>query len=284
MEDDFVVVANTKGKADIWRHFGLKKRKHDGTVAVCKTCNSTIKTSGCTTNMTTHLRRYHPQLLSSGSMQAKSTPKPPSTDQAAASTASGVTQPASQQRRQQTLWSQTHQLEQTVSADSVEPDTSAGADCVSRLSGARHISYTTSATGCEPCSRGNPVESVQVDQLLEDGRATKTPTCLLDTLLTDVYVTHVEPAKSAYQLAIEEVERFREEPDLKMKDNPLIWWKMNMSRFQLLGGLAQMYLTVPATSVSSERVFSTARDFVTAQRANLKLKQVDQLIFLKKRI
>ena len=107
MEDDFVVVANTKGKADIWCHFGLKKRKHDGTildkVAVCKTCNSTIKTSGCTTNMTTHLRRYHPQLLSSGSIQAKSTPKPPSTDQAAASTASGVTQPASQQRRQQTL-------------------------------------------------------------------------------------------------------------------------------------------------------------------------------------
>ena len=91
MEDDFVVVANTKGKADIWRHFGLKKRKHDGTildkVAVCKTCNSAIKTSGCTTNMTTHLRRYHPQLLSSGSMQEKSTPKPPSTDQAAASTA-----------------------------------------------------------------------------------------------------------------------------------------------------------------------------------------------------
>ena len=95
MEDDFVVVVNTKGKTDIWRHFGLKKRKHDGKFAVCKTCNSTIKTSDCTTNMTTHLRRYHPQLLSSGSMQAKSTPKPPSTDQAAASTASGVTQPAS---------------------------------------------------------------------------------------------------------------------------------------------------------------------------------------------
>ena len=244
MEDDFVVVVNTKGKADIWRHFGLKKRKHDGTildkVAVCKTCNSTIKTSGCTTNMTTHLRRYHPQLLSSGSMQAKSTPKPPSTDQAAASTASGVTQPASQQRRQQTLWSQTHQLEQTVSADSVEPDTSATPPQLPAVNLAAE----------EP-----PVESVKVDQLLEDGRATKTPTCLLDTLLTDVYVTHVEPAKSPYQLAIEEVERFREEPDLKMKDNPLIWWKMNMSRFQLLGGLAQMYLTVPATSVSSERVF-----------------------------
>ena len=107
MEDDFVVVANTKGKADIWRHFGLEKRKHDGTildkVAVCKTRNSTIRLQvvlpiESAKRATTHLRRYHPQLLPSGSMQAKSTPKPPSTDQGAASTASGVTQPASQQQ------------------------------------------------------------------------------------------------------------------------------------------------------------------------------------------
>ena len=123
MEDDFVVVANTKGKADIWRHFGLKKRKHDGTVAVCKTC--TIKTSGCTTNMTTHLRRYHPQLLSSGSMQAKSTPNlHPLIKQLPAQLLEWLNLQAS--NGDSRLWSKTHhQLEQTVSADSVEPDTSA---------------------------------------------------------------------------------------------------------------------------------------------------------------
>ena len=136
------------------------------------------QTSGCTTNIITHLRRYHPQLLSSGSMQAKSTPKPPSTDQAAASTASGVTQPASQQQRQQTLWNQTHQLEQTVSADSVESDTSAGTDCVSRHCGARNINYTTSATGCEPCSRRNPrgiCESGSVARGRESHKNTNVP-------------------------------------------------------------------------------------------------------------
>ena len=108
-------------------------------------------------------------------------------------------------------------------------------------------------------------------------------TVLRPLLLRAVYhIITTEPTKNAYQLAIEEVERFREEPDLKMKDNSLIWWKMNMSHFQLLGRLAQMYLTVPTTSVSSERVFSTAGDFVTAQRAKLKPKQVAQLIFLKR--
>ena len=49
--------------------YGLRKRKADGTIvektAVCLTCNTVVKTSGCTTNMMTNIRRVHPQLLSS---------------------------------------------------------------------------------------------------------------------------------------------------------------------------------------------------------------------------
>ena len=50
--EEYTTVANTKGKADVWRHFGLRKRKADGTIvektAVCLTCNTVVKTSGCT--------------------------------------------------------------------------------------------------------------------------------------------------------------------------------------------------------------------------------------------
>ena len=50
--EEHTIVANTKGKADVWRHFGLRKRKADGTIeektAVCLTCNIVVKTSGCT--------------------------------------------------------------------------------------------------------------------------------------------------------------------------------------------------------------------------------------------
>ena len=67
--EEYTIVANTKGKADVWRHFGLRKRKADGTVvektAVCLTCNTVVKTLGCTTNMMTNIHRVHPQLLSS---------------------------------------------------------------------------------------------------------------------------------------------------------------------------------------------------------------------------
>ncbi len=39
---------------------------------------------------------------------------------------------------------------------------------------------------------------------------------------------------------------------------------------------------IPVTSVPSERVFSTAGDILSAQRACLKAKHVDMIIFLKK--
>ena len=58
-----------------------------------------------------------------------------------------------------------------MSADTVEPETSATPPQLPAVSLA---------------AEETPVESVKVDQLLEDGRVTKTPTCLLDTLLTDV--------------------------------------------------------------------------------------------------
>lgn len=112
--------------------------------------------------------------------------------------------------------------------------------------------------------------------------ASSKPSCLLDSLLHDVYVTHVEPAKGTYQLCTEEVERYREERGIKMSENPLLWWKKNEPRYPLLARAAKMYLSIPATSVPSERVFSTAGDILTEQRARLKPMQLDRLLFLKK--
>nr|KAG5685994.1 hypothetical protein BaRGS_028327 [Batillaria attramentaria] len=69
-----------------------------------------------------------------------------------------------------------------------------------------------------------------------------------------------------------------------MAENPLSWWRVNEARFPLLARMAKMYLAIPATSVPSERVFSTAGDILTSQRASLKPEHVDKLLFLKKNL
>jgi len=56
-----------------------------------------------------------------------------------------------------------------------------------------------------------------------------------------------------------EVEKFLSEPLLDYKTrNPYTWWGQNSKRFPVLSKLAQLYLCPPATSVPSERLFSSA--------------------------
>ena len=68
-------------------------------------------------------------------------------------------------------------------------------------------------------------------------------------------------------------------PKLDPERDPLQWWKMQSPRFPGLCKLAQSYLSVCATSSSSERLFSTSGNIVTPQRASLKPDKVDMLIF-----
>ena len=65
-EEDYTVMKNVRGKADVWRWFGLKKRKTDGhieqNIAVCFDCGVSVKLAGGTSSLQTHikLRRHHP--------------------------------------------------------------------------------------------------------------------------------------------------------------------------------------------------------------------------------
>lgn len=79
--------------------------------------------------------------------------------------------------------------------------------------------------------------------------------------------------------------KYKEAPPLSLAEgNPLSWWKEHQCEYPLLSHLAKVYLCIPGTSVSSERVFSTAGDIVTAQRSLLSSDHVDQLLFLNKNL
>lgn len=114
----------------------------------------------------------------------------------------------------------------------------------------------------------------------------KSSSSTLGDILGDVYITKVESPlrKSQLQAAEDENLHYKNCPGIPVNCSALDWWRENQGKFPLLAMLAKIYLCIPGTSVPSERVFSTAGDIVTAQRANLKSKHVDMLIFLKRNL
>ena len=62
----------------------------------------------------------------------------------------------------------------------------------------------------------------------------------------------------------------------------LEWWKKNSAFFPRLSVLAKKFLAIPASSVSSERVFSLGGQIVSKKRCRLSHNNVDLFIFLNK--
>lgn len=71
-------------------------------------------------------------------------------------------------------------------------------------------------------------------------------------------------------------------PEVDPDTDPLQWWKRHEPNFPRLSNLAKKYLSVPATSAPSERLFSVGGGIVTCNRACLKPEVVDRLVFLAK--
>ena len=58
------------------------------------------------------------------------------------------------------------------------------------------------------------------------------------------------------------------------------WWNENKFRYPNIFQFVKKYLILPATSVSSERVFSKAGEIILAKRNRLSRKRANELIFL----
>ncbi|KAK3091045.1 hypothetical protein FSP39_016751 [Pinctada imbricata] len=133
---------------------------------------------------------------------------------------------------------------------------------------------------------GIPDAAVDKNNNSPERKKTKRCESGLACLFNEVYVTGVDPPSTneptLMQLAEAEVNKYRTIQPIKYDENPLIWWRDHSESLPLLSFYARTVLCIPATSVPSERVFSTAGDIVSSQRAALKSDHVDKLIFLKK--
>ena len=64
--------------------------------------------------------------------------------------------------------------------------------------------------------------------------------------------------------------------------NPLKWWEASENRYPNVAKLAKSYLSIPGTSVPSERTFSVAGMTLTKLRSNLDPDTLDEIIFINK--
>nr|CAH7739618.1 unnamed protein product [Callosobruchus chinensis] len=80
--------------------------------------------------------------------------------------------------------------------------------------------------------------------------------------------------------AILMVKQYLSMPNIPRSSNPLAFWSANKNLLPELFKMHQKYLSVPATSVPSERIFSKTGIITNSRRNRLSPKNLDQIVFL----
>lgn len=108
------------------------------------------------------------------------------------------------------------------------------------------------------------------------------PATLTDILraISQQSATHKHGGSTMKERADEEINSYLSIPQLDVESDPLIWWKANSQSFPLLSSIARKYLSIPATSVPSERLFSSAGQIVNCRRSRMKPETVNRMVFL----
>ncbi|CAB5202316.1 unnamed protein product [Rhizophagus irregularis] len=78
-----------------------------------------------------------------------------------------------------------------------------------------------------------------------------------------------------------ELDRYLKADHVQPLTNVLKWWKLHEEEYPYLANMAKDYLGVPATSAPSERIFSSAVDVITYNRASLAPETVRSVMCLK---
>ena len=77
-----------------------------------------------------------------------------------------------------------------------------------------------------------------------------------------------------------EVNMYLRQPPLEETQNPFDWWQLHKDKYPFLSVLAAKYLSSPATSVDSERLFSVGGHIVNDYRTKLTAENTELLMFL----
>ena len=77
-----------------------------------------------------------------------------------------------------------------------------------------------------------------------------------------------------------ELEMYKAEKPPDLDSDPLLWWNARRLLYPLMCKLVEKYFAFVATSVPSERLFSTSGNVIASKRSRLSPENADKLIFL----
>ena len=78
------------------------------------------------------------------------------------------------------------------------------------------------------------------------------------------------------------VRSYLDQKNISRKNDPLVCWESMCKSYEKLVPLVKKHLSVPGTSVPSERLFSKAGELISARRSSLKPHHVNTILFLNK--
>ncbi|XP_073716552.1 E3 SUMO-protein ligase ZBED1-like [Misgurnus anguillicaudatus] len=127
-----------------------------------------------------------------------------------------------------------------------------------------------------------PLETAMPADVTEDAAAPKKKKCL-GSFFKVTTAAGPPPLQQDQAIALE-LQSYLQTETLDAEEDPLKWWREHHRVYPRLSNLARKYLCIPATSSSSERVFSTGGNIVSCLRSSLKPDHVDRLVFLAKNL
>lgn len=78
-----------------------------------------------------------------------------------------------------------------------------------------------------------------------------------------------------------EIEFYLTLQKVSLEENPIHWWNQKKAVLPNLAVQARIYLAIPATSVPSERLFSSAGNVFTKKRNRLNQNNIHNILFLR---
>ena len=103
-----------------------------------------------------------------------------------------------------------------------------------------------------------------------------TPSPLYQSTLFDIF-NRPSPVNTQTEL-----EEYLAIPQIPFNTDPFFWWRINREKFPIMRELARAYLSVSATSTSSERLFSDCGNLMSPKRTRISPEFFRRLVFLKR--